>query len=259
MSSDPSRERPSKLSCQNGATLAYHKHLATGQGGGTRKPGLVFLGGFMSDMTGTKATALEAYAKAQGRDFLRFDYQGHGASSGDFVEGSIASWLEDTLEAIDRLTKGRLVLIGSSMGGWIALLAARARPQRVQALVGVAAAPDFTETMRQALDSAALEILAAQGYLEQPSDYSDEPYRISKRLLEESRAHLLLSAPIAVDCPLRLLHGMQDEAVPWQTALTIAAQATSQDVEVTLVKSGDHRLSSEADLARLFQVIDALP
>jgi len=259
MTTEPSLKPPAKLACRNGATLAYHKHLAPGQNDGTTEPGLIFLGGFMSDMTGTKATALEAYAKAQGRDFLRFDYQGHGASSGDFVEGSIDSWLGDALEVVDRLTEGPQVLIGSSMGGWIALLVARARPQRVHALVGIAAAPDFTESIRQSLDPTALATLDSWGFLEQPSTYSDEPYRISKRLLEESRDHLLLSGPIAVDCPLRLLHGMADEDVPWQTALDIAAQVVSRDVEVTLIKSGDHRLSGEADLARLFQVIADLP
>ena len=251
--------QPSMLVCRSGATLAYHKHLAAGQSDGTAKPGLVFLGGFMSDMTGTKATALEAYAKTEGRDFLRFDYQGHGASSGAFVDGSIDRWLGDALEVIDRLTAGPQVLIGSSMGGWIALLAARARPQRVQALIGIAAAPDFTESMEASLDPSARAALDRQGYYEQPSDYSDQPYRISKRLLEESRGHLLLAGPIAVACPVRLLHGMADEAVAWQTALKIAAQVTSRDVEVTLVKSGDHRLSNPADLARLFQVIAALP
>lgn len=259
MSSEPSQESPSLLTCRNGATLAYHKHRATGQGDGADKPGLIFLGGFMSDMTGTKATALEAYAKAEERDFLRFDYQGHGASSGEFAAGSIDSWLGDALEVIDRLTDGPQILIGSSMGGWIALLAARARPQRVHALVGIAAAPDFTERMRESLDPAARAALESRGYLEQPSDYSEEPYRISKILLEESSKHLLLSAPIAIDCPLRLLHGMADEAVPWQTALSIAAQVTSHDVEVTLVKAGDHRLSGPADLARLFRVIADLP
>ena len=258
MSSTPKTTPPEQLFCRNGATLAYHKLRAADQDDGKEEPGLVFLGGFMSDMTGTKATALEAFAKERGLAFLRFDYQGHGASSGRFVEGSIGCWLADALEALDRLTQGPQVLIGSSMGGWIALLVALARPERAHALVGIAAAPDFTERMRQALDQTAWKALEEKGYYEEPSAYSEEPYLISRHLLEEARDHLLRDDPIDIHCPLRLLHGMEDEAVPWQTALKIADQVSSRDLEVTLVKAGDHRLSTEEDLARLFRTIEAL-
>ena len=253
-----SQEQASRLPRTNGASLAYHKHAATGQGAGAHPPGIIFLGGFMSDMTGTKAVALERYAKTNNRDFLRFDYQGHGASSGQFVDGSIGLWTQDALAAIDALSDGPQILVGSSMGGWIALLAALARPEKVAAVVGIAAAPDFTETMRQGLSDAARAEIAAKGHYAQPSDYGEEPYLISRKLLEDGRDHLLLGGDIELNCPLRLLQGMCDDAVPWATALRIADKVTTQDVEVTLVKAGDHRLSSDADLARLFAVIDAL-
>ena len=261
MSLPPKSTMPpfSILTRPSGAAIAYHRIEANGRAAPGDAPGLIFLGGFMSDMTGTKATALEDHARRQGRALLRFDYQGHGASSGRFVEGTIGAWLEDAQDVLDRVTEGPQILIGSSMGGWIALLLARARPGRVHAVVGIAAAPDFTETMWQGLDAAARDELAQNGFYEEPSDYSEEPYLISRALLEDGRDHLLLSGPISIDCPLRLLQGMADEAVPWQTALRISENVTSLDVEVTFIKSGDHRLSSAADLERLFTVIDALP
>ncbi len=213
-----------------GESLAYHSTAG-------RAPGIIFLGGFVSDMTGTKATALESYARARGQAFLRFDYQGHGESSGRFEDGSIGLWAEDAIAAIDELTEGPQVLVGSSMGGWIMLLAALARPERVAALLGIAAAPDFTEDlMWQAFDDKRRETLKRDGVLYEPSDYDDEPYTITMKLIEEGRDHLLLRAPIPITCPVRLIHGTADPDVPWQTAIRLSEALDSDDVEVQLVK-----------------------
>ncbi|MCG8359086.1 MAG: alpha/beta hydrolase [Kiloniellales bacterium] len=243
---------PQSLSRDGGMTIAYHKSSGLA-------PGIVFLGGFMSDMTGTKATALEAYARARGRAFLRFDYRGHGQSSGDFTEGTIGLWAEDAIAALDELTEGPQVLVGSSMGGWIMLLTALARPERVAGMVGIAAAPDFTEDlMWQRYAPEIRTTLEREGIYEEPSEYSDEPYRITMKLIEDGRRHLLLRAPIPLTCPLRLIHGTADAAVPWETSLRIMERIESEDVEVTLVKEGDHRLSEPHDLHRLEAVIDGL-
>lgn len=240
------------LSRPDGATIAYHRTQGRG-------PGLVFLGGFMSDMTGTKATALEAYAQARGQAFLRFDYQGHGQSSGRFEDGSIGLWAEDALAALDDLTEGPQILIGSSMGGWIMLLTALARPERVAGLVGIAAAPDFTEDLMWArYDPEIRATLERDGVYHEPSDYSDEPYTITHKLIEDGRNHLLLRGPIALHCPVRLLQGTADLAVPWQTAITLMERLESEDVAVTLVKDADHRLSEPSDLARLDATLDRL-
>ena len=213
----------------------------------------------MSDMTGTKAMALESWAKNAGRAFLRFDYQGHGASSGRFEEGTIGLWAADAIAAFDALTEGPQVLVGSSMGGWIMLLTALARPERISALVGIAAAPDFTEDlMWPTFDEAARATLQRDGVLHQPSDYGDEPYTITLKLIEDGRQHLLLRKPLPITCPVRLIQGMADADVPWQTALRIAETLESDDVEVQLVKAGDHRLSTPEDLARLTATIEAL-
>ncbi|HEX7008268.1 MAG TPA: alpha/beta hydrolase [Alphaproteobacteria bacterium] len=234
----------------DGATIAYHATPGTG-------PGVVFLTGFRSDMTGAKALALEAACRARGRAYLRFDYTGHGRSSGAFVDGTIGQWTDDAVFVIERLTEGPQVLVGSSMGGWIMLLAALRLGARVAGLVGVAAAPDFTEELiwRQA-DDAARAALERDGVFHEPSEYSDEPTPITMKLIEEGRRHLLLGGPIALDCPVRLIHGMRDPDVPWQTAPRLAERLTSRDVEVILVKNGDHRLSTDDDLARLAAVVD---
>ena len=213
----------------------------------------------MSDMTGTKAMALESWAKDAGRAFLRFDYQGHGASSGRFEEGTIGLWAEDAIAALDALTEGPQILVGSSMGGWIMLLTALARPERVAALVGIAAAPDFTEDlMWPAFDEETRATLQREGVIHQPSDYGDEPYTITLKLIEEARQHLLLRSPISIPCPVRLIQGMADADVPWQTALRLAEALETSDVEVQLVKAGDHRLSTAEDLARLTTTVEAL-
>ena len=242
----PSLARP------DGAAIAYRR-LA----GAT--PGIVFLGGFRSDMTGTKALFLEDYCRRHGRAYLRFDYFGHGESSGDFAEGTIGRWREDAIAVIDSLTEGPQILVGSSMGGWIMLLAALARPQRVAALVGIAAAPDFTEELLPArLTPEQHRKIEETGRVVLPSDYDPAGYLYTRALIEDGREHLLLRRPIPLDVPARLLHGLADASVPWQLSRRVAEHLQSRDVIVTLVKNGDHRLSSAADLARLAQILDGL-
>jgi pimeloyl-ACP methyl ester carboxylesterase len=210
-------------------------------------------------MTGTKALALETHAQAAGLDFLRFDYLGHGASSGRFEDGTIGRWAEDAVAALDALTEGPQILIGSSMGGWIMLLAALARPERVAGLVGVAAAPDFTETlMWQRFSSEIRATMARDGVYYEPSEYGAEPYAITMELIVEGRNHLLMDAPIPISCPVRLIHGTADPDVPWQLSLDLMDRLAASDVEVTLVKGGGHRLSGPEDLARLTATVAAL-
>jgi pimeloyl-ACP methyl ester carboxylesterase len=219
---------------------------------------VVFLPGFRSDMTGDKATALAAFCAGRGQAMLRFDYSGHGASGGRFEDGTIGRWTDDALAAIDRLTTGQVVLVGSSMGGWIALLAALARADRVAALLGIAAAPDFTEAlMWEAMTFDERATLMREGVLRVPSQYG-EPYPITRALIEDGRTRLLLNGPIALDCPVRLLHGQCDPDVPWEMTLRIAERITGEDVQVALVKDGDHRLSRPQDLALLCRTLAAL-
>jgi pimeloyl-ACP methyl ester carboxylesterase len=243
---------PQVLRRDDGETIAYHRLAG-------RRPTVVFLGGLMSDMTGTKALHLEGFARARGQAFVRFDYFGHGASSGAFTDGTIGRWAEDAVAVVDALTEGPLVLVGSSMGGWAMLLTALARPARVAALVGIAAAPDFTENlMWDGFDEAVRETLRRDGLYHMPSDYGEEPYPISLGLIEDGRRHLLLRGPIAIACPVRLLHGMADADVPYGTSLRLAERLESRDVTVTLVKAGDHRLSAPDDLARLSATVAGL-
>ncbi len=218
-------------------------------------PTVIFLGGYRSDMEGTKALHLEALAQEKGFGFLRFDYGGHGISGGVFKDGTISSWAEDTLHMIDHHTKGDVILVGSSMGGWIALLCALKRPDRIKALVGIAAAPDFTGWIEDRLTGQNKKDLEEQGYFEEPNDYSDEPYMFTKALLEDGRANSLLEGDIAIDIPVRLLQGMKDEDVPWQTAHRIKNAITGGDVEVLLSESGDHRFSREEDLKILTETV----
>ncbi len=236
----------------DGSAIAYHKTPGSA-------PGIVFLGGFMSDMTGSKALFLEDFARRRDQAFLRFDYQGHGASSGRFEEGTIGHWSADAVAALDELTAGPQVLVGSSMGGWIMLLAALARPQRIAGLLGVAAAPDFTEDlMWDAYPQEVRETLQREGVYREPSDYGEEPYAITKALIDDGRKHLLLREPLPITCPVRLIHGMADPDVPWQTSVRLAEQLGSADIEVTLVKAGGHRLSEPEDLDRLGAILDRL-
>ncbi len=226
--------------------------------GADDQPTIVFLPGFRSDMAGSKATALATFARERGVSMLRFDYSGHGVSGGRFEDGTIGEWLRDTLTVIDRLTSGRLILVGSSMGGWIGLLTALARPDRIAALVGIAAAPDFTQRlMWDAMAPQERETLLRDGVLHVPSQYGD-PTPITLKLIQDGANHHVLTGRIALTCPIRLLHGQADPDVPWELALTIAAQAESTDVEVILVKDGDHRLSRPRDLALLQRTVAAL-
>jgi len=231
---------------------AYHR-LA----GGT--PGVVFCGGLRSDMTGTKASFLEEHCRRRGRAYLRFDYFGHGASSGDFAQGTIGRWAEDAVAVLDLLTEGPQILVGSSMGGWIILLAALARPERVQALVGIAAAPDFSADLFWArLDPAQQRQFRDKRVITLPSEYDPAGYTYRMEFFEEANRHLVLREEIPLDRPVRLLHGMRDASVPWRRSLDIAERLRSRDVTITLVKDGDHRLSSEPDLARLAATIEEL-
>lgn len=235
-----------------GTTIAYRRTAG-------RNPGLVFLGGFRSDMTGIKATALEAWAKETGRAFVRFDYQGHGASGGEWEQGSIGQWRDDALAVLDRLTEGPQILVGSSMGGWIALLVALARPERVAGLLGIAPAPDFTERMiRSRLGPDQLAALERDGRFIAPSAYDPAGYPITRHLLEEARAHLLLPGPIPITCPVRLLHGQRDPDIPWRTSLELAEALVGEDVRVVLVKDGDHRLSRDQDIALMLRLAGEL-
>jgi pimeloyl-ACP methyl ester carboxylesterase len=235
--------------------LAYHATAAARPTGG---PGVIFLGGFGSNMTGSKATTLEAAAIASGRPFVRFDYRGHGASEGAFAACVLSDWLCDTLAAFDQLTVGPQIVVGSSMGGWLALLLALARPERVKALVGIAAAPDFTRRLSQEeLTPAQREALARDGVLYRPSDYG-EPMPITSALIADGASHLLLDNSIDFAGPVRLLHGQADPDVPWRTSLAIAERLSSRDVRVILIKDGDHRLSRAQDLSLLIRTIDEL-
>ncbi|WP_448192691.1 alpha/beta hydrolase [Azospirillum sp. sgz301742] len=213
----------------------------------------------MSDMTGTKAVALEAWATSRGLAYTRFDYQGHGASSGRFEDGTVGTWAEDALAVLDHVTRGPQIVVGSSMGGWIALLAALKRPERVTALACVAAAPDFTEDLIwDALTAEARATLLGDGAWYRPSQYFDDPKPVTLALIEEGRRHLLLREAIRFAGPVRLLHGMADADVPWQTSLRLAEALTSADVRVTLVKDGDHRLSRDEDIALLCRTVGEL-
>ena len=240
------------LDREDGARIAYHR--TPGQ-----SPGIVFLTGYKSDMTGQKAVRLEEFAHARGQAFLRFDYTGHGASSGAFTDGTIGAWAADAISVLDRLTEGPQVLVGSSLGGWIMLLAARERPQRVAGLLGVAAAPDFTEDLiLPALSTADREKLEREGVVPVFSPYDPEPTPVTRLILEEGRRQLVLRAPIPLDCPVRLIHGLRDSDVPWRTSLRLADALRSDDVEITLAKAGDHRLSEPRDLDRLCEVLERL-
>ena len=248
---DKGSPQPEFLSRSDGPPLAYRR--AAGEA-----PGVVFLGGFMSDMTGEKATALESFCRGRGRAFLRFDYRGHGASGGRFEEAVLSDWLADALAVLDRLTEGPQVLVGSSMGGWLMLLAALARPERVHALIGIAPAPDFVLRMEAGLTARQRSDLDERGFFLRPSEYGDGPYTITRALIEDGKRHCLMDGPIPVVRPVRLLHGMRDDAVSWRESLRLVECLESGDVRTIFVKDGDHRLSRPADLALLATVLDGL-
>ena len=211
----------------------------------------VWMCGFKSDISGTKVLRLEDWANQAGHGFLAFDYSGHGQSEGAFEDGTVSQWRADALAAIDSQTDGPLVLVGSSMGGWMALLSALARPERVKGLVLIAPAPDFTEKLMwpEFSPEAQAEIMET-GRTLRPSDY-DEPYVITRALIEDGRQWQILDKPIAFDGPVRILQGMEDADVPWTHAARLVDAMTAADLTITLIKDGDHRLSREQDIARL--------
>jgi pimeloyl-ACP methyl ester carboxylesterase len=230
---------------RGGARLAYRHRPGRG-------PTLLFLPGYMSDMEGTKALALDSWAAGEGRAMLRFDYRGCGSSGGAFEEQTLAGWRDDLLAMIDEVAEGPAVLVGSSMGGWLMLLAALDRPERVAALVGIAAAPDFSAwgfTQDQK------RIIVEEGRLEEPSPYGDEPYVTTRAFWESGETLRLLGGEIAIDCPVRLLHGTADSDVPWRISIELMERLRSADVQALLVKEGDHRLSREADIALLTRTL----
>lgn len=231
-------------------------HLAARLRAGTpAKPILVFLPGYASDMQGSKAQALDAWAAEQGYGLLRLDYAGCGESAGDFADGTLAQWRDDALTVIDHLSPGPVVLIGSSMGGWIALLLARALGARVRGLIGIAAAPDFTHW---GFSDAEKDEMARTGRLLRASDYGPEPMLTTHAFWQSGQSLCLLDAPINITCPVRLMQGQQDADVPWELALRIATLVRSADVQVHLIKDGDHRLSRDTDIKLLTDVTGRL-
>ena len=241
-------EQPATLQRENGAVIAHHHSPGA-------SPGVIFCTGFKSDMEGTKALALETDCRARGQQFTRFDYQGHGKSSGDFIDGTIGEWLDDTLAVIDSVTEGPQIVVGSSIGGWIGLRAACLRPDRVAGFVGIAAALDMVRRLWDRIDDETRTVLETEGVWMRPSEYDPAGYAITMTLIEEGRRHLLLPGPIPFAGPVRLLHGQLDDAVPWELSLETAAALASASVEVTLVKDGDHRLSRPEDIARLLRTV----
>ena len=242
----------SRLSHSDGHQLAY-VHSSGSQSG------VVFIHGYRSDMQGGKALALEAHCKAQGVQFTRFDCRGHGQSGGDFLEATVSGWRSDVLAILDEVTTGPQILVGSSMGGHLMLLAALARPQKVMGLVGIAAAPDFTEKLMWERGSPERKAeLQDKGVVYLPSDYSDGPYAITYKMIEDGRKHLLLDGPIDLEIPAILLHGMADEDVPYTFSTRLAEQLKSTQVDVLLRKDADHRFSRDEDVMSLCDAVDAM-
>lgn len=243
---------PDYLEAESGRRLAYHRTEGAG-------PGVVFLGGFVSDMQGTKAIYLEDWAKREGRAYLRFDYSGHGESSEDFRDGCIGNWADDAAAVIDALTEGPQILVGSSMGGWISLLMAKRMPERIAGFVGIAAAPDFTEdSMWTWMDATQKRDLESAGFVELPSDYSDEPYIITRKLIEDGRLRLVLREPLDLPFPVRLLHGTADEDVAMSVPLRLIDHATGPDIQLTFVQGVDHRFSGPRELAMISAAVEAI-
>ncbi len=240
------------LTSPSGATIACHHRSGA-------DPGVLFCPGFRSDMGGTKALALDAWCRQQGRQYTRFDYGGHGESSGSFDDGTLGAWRDDALAVLDQVCEGTQVIVGSSMGAWIMLLLALARPARIHGLLGVAAAPDFTRYMQdQRLTTAQSEQLEREGFCELENRYGDSPQTVQRHLLEEAEQHLLLHQPLPIRAPTRLIHGTADPDIPWQTSLKLMERLQSDDVELQLVKDGEHRLSEPADLARMLETLGRL-
>lgn len=240
-----------ELSRPDGETIAYMSRAG-------KLPGVVWLGGFKSEMSGTKAAALDAWAARKGHSFVRFDYFGHGRSSGAFRDGTISRWRENTLAVLDGLTQGPQILVGSSMGGWLALLAALARPEKVAGLLLIAPATDFTEALLWSrLPDDAKRQIVEEGEWQRPSAYDPEPYPITRNLIEDGRKHLLMGGPLRFSFPVRILQGMKDPDVPWEHTLKLNGLIEG-DVALTLIKGGDHRLSTPEHLRLIEQALDGL-
>lgn len=218
----------------------------------------MFLSGFGSDMNGTKALFLDEFCKKNEIPYLRFDYSGTGQSGGIFEDGTIGKWFQDTLDAFDHITKGLVILVGSSMGGWIGLKVAMARPERVKAFIGLAAAPDFTRDVYTHLNEAQKADLKEKHYLPLPARPGETPLRLARALLEEGMQQCILDGPILLNCPVRLIQGMKDKEVPWQKAQKIMDAVTTQDKALYLREKSDHRLSSPEDLAVLGSLVEEL-
>lgn len=251
-----------ELALEGRAPWRIARRLRAAHGAGAERPGVMLLGGFKSDMLGSKAAHLDAWAEREGRAFLRFDYSGHGESSGRFEDGTIGDWLAQSLAVFDASTRGPQILVGSSMGGWLALLMARRlaeQGRRLHALVLIAPAVDFTQELvwNNADDDIRRAILEDGAWL-RPSPYSPEPTPITRRLIEDGRAHLMLDDVIRVNAPVHILQGMRDEDVPYRHALRLMDCLASDPVVLTLVMEGDHRLSRSEDLAHLTATIEAL-
>jgi pimeloyl-ACP methyl ester carboxylesterase len=255
---------------------SFLKSLELGSGAAARRiavriragaaPGLLWLGGFKSDMAGTKAVALDRWASEQGRNCIRFDYSGHGESGGSFADGTIGRWLEESAAVFEAFAEGQQILIGSSMGGWIALLLARELKRRaatgqpakatVAGLVLIAPAVDFTEElMWKKFSPEAKRQIETEGVWQRPSQYSEAPYPVTRGLIEEGRRHLLLGGLIETGCPVRILQGVQDPDVPWRHAIELTSRLAHDDVVLTLVKDGDHRLSRPEDIERMLAAV----
>lgn len=248
-------QEPEFLDLTEGGRIAYHRTVARPER--AEEPGIVFLGGLCSDMTGTKATFLEDRAVAAGRAYLRFDYTGHGRSSGSFAEGCVGDWYADARDAIRSLTQGPQILAGSSLGGWIALLLARDRSVPVAGVIGIAAAPDFTEDVLRDLTPHQRAELLSEGSTKVPSDY-DEPYIFTARMIADGARMLLLEERLRLDVPLRLLHGTADVDVPVRTPLRLLDQLDCENARLLLVHGADHSFSGEAELAILQETLEEL-
>ncbi len=244
---------PQHLTSKVGIKLAYERINATASG-----PGILWLSGFNSDMQGTKVLALKDRAVRRMQPFVAFDYSGHGQSQGTLAEGNISQWLNDSLLIFDELTDGPQILVGSSMGGWLALLLARERRERIAGLILIAPAPDFTENLmwRNFNRDIQAQIIESGVYM-QPSEYGD-PYPITKQLIEDGRKWLLMDKKLDFDCPVRILQGMRDRDVPWTYAFDLLNVISTEDMTATLIKEGDHRLSKDSDIQRLLQMCDEI-
>ncbi len=236
--------------------LAYVHSKASGKG--LELPAIMFLGGFKSDMNGTKAIYLEEQCKSRGQEFVRFDYSGHGLSGGEFINGTIGSWKNDALEIIDNIITRDVILVGSSMGGWISLLLLSERLQQIKGMVGIAAAPDFTKDIKAMMSDEQRSMLEKTGQLEMANDYSDEPYIFTKALLDDGAKCSVLDKQHNVNIPITLIQGKQDADVPWEKALKIQERFKNSDVEIIFIDDGDHRLSRPCDLETIDKAVMSL-